>query len=1180
MPEKIASDVALSFSPEAVHLQRRIGDEWQETDHVRFDVQDLRSGLGRIRTALTEEMGAPSVLLVIPDDQLLYTRLQVEADGPAEMPAAVAKALEGLTPYEITDLAHDWLPAGPGEVHVAAVARQTLIEAADFAIRHRFSIRGFIADPDPERFPGEPAFSLSAASEEGDEGAFATVINPARIAASIERLRALEAAQAATRADAPVVAAGKNGSSGGMTDALPATAEAGHKGEMPAAESPASAVVSDAPQVVEEDGAGASVQAAGVGGGDLPASDAVAEALTNGDGGAVLGNDQPGSQDGKLGLTGLPDGAQAKEVAEIPVQGVKTSYETTGNPAFITRIIASVPYPEPAGQADTVQASVDRSIQIGPRVKPVAQPQPRIARPGNKAHPRKNGGHKVPLPGSDAEGAADLQRSAAAIVRHDGQPGISDFGAGRMAANLRRRLSGPQGPLLALLGLLLVAMISIAILAGDRQGQGDVPVLVGDGAGVGESAPGLPSDARSEDGAAAQITDADPVSPADIVQAAADDALGAALREAMGTDAPKAAQVEAPAAKARPSETGPADTARSKPLAESADATRSDMQLAQAATGSDTPPAVAELPSMADANPVSEPVSAPPLVQATVTGANEGSGSIPVPSARPDQDAPDSVSAPILQPEATTGQGATPVAPPTPPVLVIDPAAQAPPAIATANTLPPAPVATDRVESATPTPKAAPRPVARPAGLQRAAVAESAAPPAASPAAADVASTPPPTRAPTAPAKAQESPAASATISAESAPVSRPARRPKPSAGQSPAAAQNAPAASAAPETSPPAAAPVRPGAAVVPIATPAVDRGLYRSIRPPARPGRSGAWLDPGAAGQFPTNFWTPPGSDPAAFAIPTRMAVLALPDRVAARRYAQARPMRKPGVAATAIDAALQKASTMPAAKPAASTASTTTAGGARPARKPASGGANSAAIESAIASAVQSSTVPTGPGPTVVPGALRASPPPPRRAGAAMRATSSGIVTAAAPAAGQPSTAQTAAAAQATQDAAAEERRRIEEELQAQAEARIRARADADSQVEARARAEAEARARAQAEAEERAARARGARYRPAEIDDEPELSSTAGGTDSAEVARNATIPGGLNTNRTTLIGVVDAGKASRGLIRLRNGRIVTVRVGDRIDGGPITAIGDGMVTYTVGGRARQLKILDGR
>ena len=48
MPEEIASDAALSFSPEAVHLQCRIGDEWRETDHVRFDGADMRAGLSRM----------------------------------------------------------------------------------------------------------------------------------------------------------------------------------------------------------------------------------------------------------------------------------------------------------------------------------------------------------------------------------------------------------------------------------------------------------------------------------------------------------------------------------------------------------------------------------------------------------------------------------------------------------------------------------------------------------------------------------------------------------------------------------------------------------------------------------------------------------------------------------------------------------------------------------------------------------------------------------------------------------------------------------------------------------------------------------------------------------------------------------------------------------------------------
>lgn len=177
--------------------------------------------------------------------------------------------------------------------------------------------------------------------------------------------------------------------------------------------------------------------------------------------------------------------------------------------------------------------------------------------------------------------------------------------------------------------------------------------------------------------------------------------------------------------------------------------------------------------------------------------------------------------------------------------------------------------------------------------------------------------------------------------------------------------------------------------------------------------------------------------------------------------------------------------------------------------------------------------------------------------------------------------PSDGAAPAASPSGEDAEAAERRRLDEQLQAQAEARIRARAAADAEADARARAEAEARARAQAAAEERAAAARNQSFRPAEVDDEPEVSQPVGaGETAASVARAATQSRGLNTGRTTLIGIVGAGQSSRGLIRLRNGRIVTVRLGDKIDGGTINSIGGGRITYVKGGRQHELRMLDGR
>lgn len=154
-------------------------------------------------------------------------------------------------------------------------------------------------------------------------------------------------------------------------------------------------------------------------------------------------------------------------------------------------------------------------------------------------------------------------------------------------------------------------------------------------------------------------------------------------------------------------------------------------------------------------------------------------------------------------------------------------------------------------------------------------------------------------------------------------------------------------------------------------------------------------------------------------------------------------------------------------------------------------------------------------------------------------------------------------------------------MDDELQRQAERRIRERAAADAQAEAQARAQAEARARAQAEAERAAAERQRQTYRPPEVDNEPE--SSGGGASSAAsaaAASRATAAQGIDLNQTQLIGIVGAGNASRGLVRLRNGDIVTVRVGDRINNGTITAIGTEGVTYNRSGQLFRLPILQGQ
>ena len=77
-------------------------------------------------------------------------------------------------------------------------------------------------------------------------------------------------------------------------------------------------------------------------------------------------------------------------------------------------------------------------------------------------------------------------------------------------------------------------------------------------------------------------------------------------------------------------------------------------------------------------------------------------------------------------------------------------------------------------------------------------------------------------------------------------------------------------------------------------------------------------------------------------------------------------------------------------------------------------------------------------------------------------------------------------------------------------------------------------------------------------------------------SASVARSATERNAINLRQVNLIGVYGTPSNRRALVRLSNGRYRKVQVGDRIDGGQVSAIGDDELRYTKGGRSVLLRI----
>ncbi|MFG6498661.1 hypothetical protein [Sulfitobacter sp. 1A15106] len=156
----------LSLSFDGIRLLHRTSGGWQLVGEVALDSADLAAELAVLRkTATALEPGGLRSLLLIPDAQIKYLTLDTPDMDPAARRAAAAEALEGATPYPVSDLVFD-VHADGGQSHVAAVARETLDEAEAFAVEHRFHPVSFAAAPANENFEGAPHFGMTKAASD------------------------------------------------------------------------------------------------------------------------------------------------------------------------------------------------------------------------------------------------------------------------------------------------------------------------------------------------------------------------------------------------------------------------------------------------------------------------------------------------------------------------------------------------------------------------------------------------------------------------------------------------------------------------------------------------------------------------------------------------------------------------------------------------------------------------------------------------------------------------------------------------------------------------------------------------------------------------------------------------------------------------------------------------------
>jgi hypothetical protein len=97
---------------------------------------------------------------------------------------------------------------------------------------------------------------------------------------------------------------------------------------------------------------------------------------------------------------------------------------------------------------------------------------------------------------------------------------------------------------------------------------------------------------------------------------------------------------------------------------------------------------------------------------------------------------------------------------------------------------------------------------------------------------------------------------------------------------------------------------------------------------------------------------------------------------------------------------------------------------------------------------------------------------------------------------------------------------------------------------------------------------------------EEDGEPEVTRRAPRIPtSASVAARATVKGGVQMRDMNLIGVFGSSNNRRALVRMPNGQVLRVRVGDKIDGGRVAVIDRSRLIYVKGGRDHVLEIPKG-
>ncbi|WP_226779264.1 hypothetical protein [Oceaniglobus trochenteri] len=251
----------LELSQTGICLRQLTGGKTRIVGEVSLSDSEFDSKVAALRNEVAEKSDAPMASeLRIPNSEILFTTIDdpeydaktTKGSQEALREKAVRDALEGMTPYALPDLNFVWKVKGKGELSIAAVARETLAEAEEFAVSRGFNPVSFAARPGKAKFQGTAQFGPTelqrkrAAAEEreaaeakaqAEREARRKADEAARAKAAQEaEAKAQEAARAAETKEPPKAKAAEDQKKPAVDSAKPATAEA--PAQTPAAKKP------------------------------------------------------------------------------------------------------------------------------------------------------------------------------------------------------------------------------------------------------------------------------------------------------------------------------------------------------------------------------------------------------------------------------------------------------------------------------------------------------------------------------------------------------------------------------------------------------------------------------------------------------------------------------------------------------------------------------------------------------------------------------------------------------------------------------------------------------------------------------------------------------------------------------------------------------------------------------